>query len=135
MANLLERRGGNSIEARFVEQVLRDQAAEILKDSRREMRGFTSGKWRNVHMTVNKNELRYEHLAVHRFIDMKTRKATTYATATRKLKAGREKKKKFYPIHNKVIFGNKRFLIKKLSFGFTQEVQDQFRKLDHETTP
>lgn len=116
------------IEGRFVEQVLRDQAASILTDSRREMRGFSQAKWRNVKMTVDKNTLNYQHLAVHRFIDMKTRKASNYKASTRKMKGGRQKKGN-YPIHNKVIFQHKRFIIKRLSFGFTDEVKAQFRKL------
>lgn len=129
MSLISERNKGNSIEERFIEQSLRDQAASILKDSRREMRGFSQTKWRRVNMSVDKNSLTYEHLAVHRFVDMKTRKAKNYSAATRKVKAGREKKKKNYPIHNKIIFSHKRFLIKQLSFGFTEEVKAQFRKL------
>ena len=129
MSLISERNKGNSIEERFIEQSLRDQAASILKDSRREMRGFSQAKWRRVNMSVDKNSLTYEHLAVHRFVDMKTRKAKNYSAATKKIKAGREKKKKNYHIHNKIIFSHKRFLIKQLSFGFTDEVKAQFRKL------
>lgn len=129
--SLLKQRAGRTgtIEERFVEQALRDQAASILRDSRREQRGFSSPKWRHVNMAVDKNSLTYEHLAVHRFVDMKTRKASHYIAATKKLKANREKKKKFYPIHNKVIMSHKRFLVKTLSFGFTDEVKAQFRAL------
>lgn len=129
--SLLKQRAGRtgSIEDRFIEQTLRDQAASIIKDSRREQRGFTSAKWRKVDMSVDKNTLTYQHLAVHRFVDMKTRKASRYIAATRKMKANREKKKKYYPIHNKVIMSHKRFLVKTLSFGFTDEVKAQFREL------
>ena len=116
------------VEGRFVEQVLRDQAASILKDSRREMRGFSQAKWRNVKMSVDKSSLSYQHLAVHRFVDMKTRKSSNYSAGTRKMRSGKQKKKN-YPIHNKVIYQHKRFIIKRLSFGFTDEVKAQFRAL------
>lgn len=132
MSLISERNKGNSIEERFIEQVLRDQASSILKDSRREMRGFSQAKWRNVNMSVDKNSLTYTHLAVHRYIDMTTRKAGNYSAATRKLKLNREKKKKNYPIHNRIIFSHKRFIIKQLSFGFTDEVKAQFRKLQED---
>lgn len=126
--NLLESRNNDSaIEARFIEQTLRDQAAGILKDSRREMRGFSQSKWRDVKMSVNKNELVYEHLGVHRFIDMKTRSASN-RNSHRKMRTGKVKKKN-YPVHNKIIFSHKRFLIKQLSFGFTDEVKESFRRL------
>ena len=128
--NRLEARNSDLgiVEGRFVEQMLRDQAASILKDSRREMRGFSQSKWRNVKMSVDKNTLSYQHLAIHRFVDMKTRKSSNYSSATRKMKSGREKKKN-YPVHNKVIYQHKRFIIKSLSFGFTDEVKEQFRAL------
>lgn len=130
MSLISERNKGNSIEERFIEQTLRDQAASILRDSRREMRGFSQTKWRRVNMSVDKNSLTYEHLAVHRYQEMRSRKPKTYKSKSGEIKSyPGVKKKKVYPIHNKIIFSHKRFLIKQLSFGFTDEVKAQFRKL------
>ena len=128
--DILEGRNSDTaIEERFVNHVLRQQAVSIMRDSRREMRGFSQSKWRRAKMIVDKNELTYQHLGVHRFVDMKTRKTKTKIAATKKYKANRIVKKKAYPIHNKVIFSHKRFLIKQLSFGFTDSVKAQFRRL------
>lgn len=132
MSLISERNKGNSIEERFIEQVLRDQASSILKDSRREMRGFSQAKWRNVNMSVDKNSLTYTHLAVHRYIDMRTRKASTFKADRKKKLFNVGTKKRYYPIHNIVIYRHKRFIIKQLSFGFTDEVKAQFRKLQED---
>lgn len=116
------------IEGRFITHVLNDQAKEILLDSKRAMRGFTSNKWSRNGATVNGDTLTYEQIAPTRFVDMKTRRSKGYTRGTRKIPAGKRKKKNF-PIHNKPIFRHKKFIVRTLSFGFTDEVKESFRQL------
>ena len=95
------------------------------------MAGFSSDFWQDKNFSTSDVSLVYSHLPVHRFVDMKTRNASNRTSATkRRLKSGKIKKK-FYPIHNKVIWSNKRFLVKELSFGFTDAVKKQFENLEN----
>ncbi len=131
--SLLDRRNTSAgiIEQRFITATLNKTGKDILADSKREQKGFTSAKWNHVTANASDNTLTYEHLPRHRFVDMKTRNASNRTSATkRRLKSGKIKKK-FYPIHNKVIWSNKRFLVKELSFGFTDAVKKQFENLEN----
>lgn len=118
------------IEGRFIRKVLDDQAKEILQDSKRVQRqnGFKSAKWNNVNMNIGDETLTYSHPSVLRFVDMKTRKAKGYLKATKKMVAGKKKKKNF-PVHNIPIMSHKRHIIRMLSFGFTEEMKNSFRNL------
>jgi hypothetical protein len=122
MANLLNQRTNNNddiIKGRFVRKKLAETANEIREGSNKRMNGFRSGFWNNRSFSVTDNELQYEHLKVHRFIDMRTRT----------LKSGEKRKKKFYPIHNRVVMGQYSQLVRELSFGFTEEVKNQLRSM------
>ncbi len=132
MALLDDRKGDlGAIEARFIRSVLEENASEILKNSKRAQQGFSSPVFSKVNMTVTENTLTYSHPAVMRFVDMKTRSvsnANGSLLSTRKRGSGK-KRKKNYPVHNKPIMRQKRFIIKALQFGFTQGVQQTFREL------
>lgn len=131
--SLLDRRNTSTgiIEQRFITSRLNKMGKDILSESKREQKGFTNAKWNNVSLNTSDNTLTYEHLPRHRFVDMKTRNAGARTSATkRRLKTGKIKKK-FYPIHNKVIWTNKRFLVKELSFGFTDAVKKQFADVEN----
>ena len=127
---LIDQRNGDLgiIEGRFIKHVLDDQADEILKDSKRGMKGFKSAKWNKNKMQVDSNTLTYDTIAATRFVDMKTRRSKGYQRGSRKVPAGKRKKKN-YIVHNKPIFRHKKFIVRTLSFGFTDEIKENFRKL------
>lgn len=127
---LLDRRDRETgiIEGRFITHVLNEQGDEILKDSKKQMKGFTSAKWSRNKMTINDNTLTYDTVAATRFVDMKTRRSKGYTRGNKKIPPGKKKKKNF-PIHNKPIFRHKKNIIRTLSFGFTDEVKNSFRQL------
>lgn len=127
---LIDNRKGDLgvIEGRFIKHVLDDQAGEILKDSKKAMKGFKSAKWSKNKMTVDANTLTYDTIAATRFVDMKTRRSKGYTRGTRKIPGGK-KKKKNYPVHNKPIMRHKKFIVRTLSFGFTDEIKENFRAL------
>ncbi|MBD8081133.1 hypothetical protein [Chryseobacterium caseinilyticum] len=130
--SLIQRRSQKQgiIEGLFIKKTLEEQAKGILGDSKRAMKGFTSAKWSKKKMVIDEDTMTYSHLADFRFVDMKTRRAKSgYNPATRKLKAGKVRKKKSFPIHNKPIMHHKRMLIRTISFGFTEEVKAQFEEL------
>ena len=127
---LIDNRKGDLgvIEGRFIKHVLDDQAGEILKDSKKAMKGFKSAKWSKNKMVVDANTLTYDTIAATRFVDMKTRRSKGYTRGTRKIPGGKKKKKNF-PVHNKPIMRHKKFIVRTLSFGFTDEIKENFRQL------
>ena len=120
------------IEGRFITAVLNDQAKSILKDTRSEMgrRKFRQSKWLKVKAGINGNELDYSTISPIRFVDMKTRIVKKgYSRGTgRKVPPGKKRKKQ-HPVHNRIIWRHKKFIIRTLSFGFTDEVKESFREL------
>ena len=127
---LIDNRKGDLgvIEGRFIKHVLDDQAGEILKDSKKAMKGFKSAKWSKNKMVVDANTLTYDTIAATRFVDMRTRRSRGYTRGTRKIPGGKKKKKNF-PVHNKPIMRHKKFIVRTLSFGFTDEIKENFRQL------
>jgi hypothetical protein len=122
MANLLQQRtndGDDIIKNRFIRKKLQETANDIKDASQKKMSSFNSAFWRNRSFSVTDNEMQYEHLKVHRFIDMRTRKNAD----------GTKQKKKFYPIHNRIVMGQYSQLVRELSVGFTEEVKNQFRAM------
>ena len=127
---LIDNRNGDLgvIEGRFIKHVLDDQADEILKSSQRGMKGSKSAKWGKNKMTVDGNSLTYDTIAATRFVDMKTRKSKGYTRGSNKVPGGK-KRKKHYIVHNKPIMRHKKFIVRTLSFGFTDEIKENFRQL------
>lgn len=127
---LIDNRNGDLgvIEGRFIKHVLDDQADEILKSSKRGMKGFKSAKWGKNKMTVDGNSLTYDTIAATRFVDMKTRKSKGYTRGSNKVPGGKKRKKHFI-VHNKPIMRHKKFIVRTLSFGFTDEIKENFRQL------
>ena len=122
MANLLQQRtntGDEILKSRFLRKKLQETANDIQQASEKKMSSFSSSFWRNRSFSVTDNEMQYEHLKVHRFIDMRTR-------AT---KDGGKQKKKFYPIHNRIVMGQYSQLVRELSFGFTEAIKNQLRNI------
>ena len=121
--NLLANRSQNSddiLKGRFIRQQLQQTAKEIEQASSGKMAGFSSSFWNDRSFSVTDNEMNYEHLKVHRWIDMRTRAN----------KDGSKTKKKSYPIHNRIVMGQYNQLTKELAYGFTQEVKNQLFKLE-----
>lgn len=109
------------LEGKFITKILQEEGKEINKDIDSKMRrsSFNSTEWNDKKIIVSENTLTYTHLKRHRFIDMKTR-ASKKGT----------KRKKNYPIHNKIIFGRINNIIRDLAHGYTDEVIEQLKKVE-----
>ena len=112
----------------FVERVLKKRAKDISAAQNEVLAGFSSGFWKRKFIKSDDTNLIYTHLAAHRFVDMKTRRSRGYTRGTRKIPGGKKKKKNF-PVHNKPIMRHKKFIVRTLSFGFTDEIKENFRQL------
>lgn len=107
------------LKARFTRSKLAATAKEIESASAKKMSGFNNAFWRDRTFSVTDNELNYEHLKVHRFVDMRTRSR----------KDGTKQPKKSYAIHNRIVMGQYSQLTRELAYGFTQAVKDELRLL------
>lgn len=122
MANLLAQRQNNSddiLKGKFVRMQLQKTAQEIEQAQDKKMGGFNSAFWRDRTFSVTDNEMNFEHLKVHRFVDMRTRTK----------KDGSKTKKKSYAIHNRIVMGQYNNLVRELAFGFTDEIKAQMHSL------
>lgn len=120
--DLLASRQNNSediLKGRFIRMKLSETAKDTQEASQKKMSGFRSEFWKERSFSVTDNEMQYEHLKVHRFIDMRTRAN----------KDGSKHTKKSYGIHNRIIMGQYSQLTKELAFGFTDAVKEELRKL------
>ncbi len=107
-------------EGRFVRKVLKEQGGDILSAQEKRMSRFTSPDWFEKRgMKADDSRLTITELKKHRYIDMKTRN-------TRHGK----KKKKNYPIYNKIMFGHLNNIVRELSYGYTEEVVQEMKKLE-----
>lgn len=111
---------GRALEDRFILKTLSDIGQEALAAAEEQMSSFSEHtKGDRSFATGGNNTLIHRHMKRHRFIDMNSRQ-----TQNGKIK------KKSYPIHNKILYGFAGELVKRLSFGFTQEVKKEMMKLD-----
>ena len=122
--NILDKRQESSediLRGRFIRKVFAEAAREIDADQRKYMtaHGFRGSHWQQRTFNVTDNQLDYEHLKVHRFVDMRTRTTD-----------GGAKKKKSHPIHNRIIFGHYNNIIRELKFGYTDEVKNMLLGLE-----
>ena len=118
--NRLDRRNKSSdniiLERRFVRTVLREEGADILREQTRKMSrsGFKSRElFTDRKINATDTVLSYEHLAKHRFIDMKRRRTINGII-----------NKKNYAIHNRILYGFANNIVRRLSFGFTQSTRE-----------
>ena len=142
--SLLDRRNTSAgiIEQRFITASLEKMGKEIINDVTVSMNrsktldkdrmkrlgykkkyykmGFSSSKFKNIAASADGNILTYTHNPANRYADM----------SNRKNKSGKKAKINNHPIHNKPIWSNKRFLVKELSFGFTDAVKKQFSDVE-----
>mgnify|MGYP006909111599 CR=1 FL=1 len=122
----LEKRNGSQdnlvLEKRYIRTVLREEGQDILREQTRTMsRASFSNRelFSKRKMDVTNTILSYEHLARHRFIDMKRRRTQKGVI-----------NKKNYPIHNRILFGYLNNIIKRLHFGFTDSTREIMRHIE-----
>jgi hypothetical protein len=109
------------LKGRFIRKVLQSTGADINKAQNAYFasRGFNmSNGWNDRTFSVTDNALDYSHLKKHRFVDMKNREVN-----------GKKRPKKSHKIHNKIFWGNYNNVIRELSFGFSEEIKEELRKL------
>lgn len=103
------------LQNRFVARILQEEAQSIDTEQIKLMqaRNFLSSEfYSNRNFNVDNTILRYQHLAKHRFVDMKTRQT----------KNGQIKKVS-HPIHNRILFGHANNIIFRLSFEYTSRMK------------
>ena len=108
---------------KFISNVLKEEGTEInlAIDKSMASSGFTSTFWNDKSFTVkNNNTLEYRHKKQHRFVDMKTRKTNQGSI-----------RKKRHVIHDKIIYGHLNNIARQLSFGYTQAVIDDIKKIEN----
>lgn len=110
---------GKVLEGRFINKVLTEESQDINDEISTRMSGFSTSTSRGRNFVVRDHELTYSHPMRNRFIDMKTRQ-------TEKGKI----KKKNYKVHNNVLFGYANNIVRRLSYGFTEDVKKEMMKLD-----
>ncbi len=111
----------------FVRRELQEEAQDIKADqtSLMQRRGFkTSNFYSKRTMSVDDTALRYDHLAKHRFVDMRRRNTLSGS-----------KKKKSHPIHNRILYGHANNIVKRLSFGYTSAVIEEMKLLEKQLNP
>ena len=123
----LANRDRGILERKFVNQVLNHEGNELVRAHKREIQSRLkqhSGKTlSSVQKLVQNNgeaggTLAIQHQKRQRFLDMKTRT----------LKSGITKRKKAYPVHNKIIFGHLNNVIRQLKYGFTEAIQEKMKR-------
>ncbi len=125
--NVLDKRkdkGNEILKGRFVRKVLQENARDLDQATFKKMkeRGFkTPDFFTGRTFSVSDIEMKYEHFAKHRFVDMRTRETK-----------GTRKKKKSHPIHNRIVWGHYNNVVRELAFGFTQEIKNELSKIGDE---
>jgi len=116
--NRLDRRARSQnnliLERRFIRTVLREEGQDIYREQTRKMSTFKSRElFTSRKIDATDTVLSYEHLAKHRFIDMKRRRTAKGII-----------NKKNYPIHNRILYGFANNIVRRLSFGFTEATRE-----------
>lgn len=107
------------LQGRFIGKVLSKEADEIAKaqDEKMSERGFSDPAWDERKFVVADSVLTYTHKPQHRFVDMKTRNTKTG-----------KKRKKYHPIHNRIIYGHFNNIVRELQFGYTDAVKNSIKE-------
>lgn len=118
----MERLNRNSedsiLKGRYLRKVLRERGNDINQEVGKRTNSFSSSIWSRRGISLTDDTLTYKSTKVHRFLDMKRRNT----------KDGK-KRKKNYPIHNKIIMGQYSQIVKDLSYGYTEEIKAQLRTM------
>jgi len=110
------------IQGRFIRMVSEDVVKDIDEAQKKYMssRGFESNEWYSRRNFKASDEgVEYEHLKVHRFVDMKFRNS----------KNGRSRRKS-HQIHNKILWEFYNSFIKQMHFGLTESVKHKLRLIE-----
>ena len=124
--NLLAKRKDNArmmAEGRFIRHVLTEEANSLVDAQTKKMNefGFSDSAFFSDRTTNMKTDfIQIQFSKLHRFVDIKTRKTKTEII-----------KKKAYPIYNRIVFGHIPNVVRRLSFGFTDDVVESFKKLEN----
>lgn len=125
--NILDKRKENHrkiLEGRFIRKVLFEQSEEILEQQEWRMlkSNFRTRDFYN-HRTfdVKDSSTELKFLMTHRFVDI----------STRRTKTGEVRPKKSHPIYNRIIFGHLSNIVREISFGFTDAVIEEMKKLEN----
>ena len=108
------------LQGKFIEQTLKKHGETINIEigKRQASAGFRSAFWSKRNFATKGNTMVYTHLKQHRFIDMRTRKT----------KSG-TKKKKNYPHHNRILYGQANNLVRELAYGFVTAIKEEMAQL------
>lgn len=104
------------LQQRFIQRILKEESREIDMAQNKLMvsRGFNSPEfYQSRSFTVSDTNLQFDHLAKHRFVDMKTR-----------LTQSGRKPKKSHPIHNRILYGHANNIVFRLSVEYTQRMKE-----------
>lgn len=119
-----EKRSDNAraiAEGRFIKMTLENEGKEINQAIDSVVNGFNSAFWKNKSFkVVGGNSLEYRHQKQHRWLDMKYRESAS---------KGKIRKKRRI-IHNKIIYGHLNNIVKELSYGFTDAVIQDLKRLE-----
>lgn len=124
--NILEKRKDNAdliAKGRFIKTVLSEQGKSIKDAQTKQMssKGFQQQKFYNKRrFEANEDQLAATFIKLHRFVDIKTRKTKQGII-----------KKKSHPIYNRIIFGHIPNIVRTLSFGYSDAVIEEMKKLEN----
>lgn len=123
--NLIELRKDNAdhvLKKRFIKRVLTTEGKSIIQAQKDRMRenDFSNPKFNLLALSVSDFRATFSLLKLHRFVDMKTRNTKNGII-----------KKKNYPIYNQIVFGHLNNIISEISFGYTDTVIEEMKKLEN----
>lgn len=111
---LKERENKKIIEAHYIQRVLKESGTNILRAQGITLSRSKGDKLNDIksarRFKVTTNKAEFTHLMRQRFIDMRRIRGT---------------KQKSIPLHNKIIYGEFSTIIRKLAYGFTQDIKNE----------
>ena len=110
------------LENKFISRILLEEGKNMHAAQSRLMgqKGFSSRYLlEQRHFSEEDQKLTYKHARALRFVDMRTR-------ATKQGKV----RKISHAVHNRILYGHANNIVRRVSFGFTQEVKEELMELD-----
>ncbi|MBQ0139368.1 MAG: hypothetical protein KBT36_08735 [Kurthia sp.] len=123
--NLIELRRDNAdhvLRKKFIKRVLTSEGQSILQAQKERMNesNFTNPNFNKTSLEVTDFRATLTFVKLHRFVDMKSRKTKNGVI-----------KKESYPIYNRIIFGHLNNIIGEISFGYTDTVIEEMKRLEN----
>jgi len=124
MSNVIANRAENAdhvLKKRFIKRVLTQEGNSILSEQKKRMQeySFQNPNFSRTNLNVSDFVATFTFAKLHRLVNIKTRKTRQGVIA-----------KKAYPIYNQLVFGHLNNIIKEISFGFTDAVIHEMKKLE-----